>query len=233
MVAESCRIYHWSPVLVRDKLYFVGIKEGAECATDLWRTSKVLGRMGSRRVVTMSGKVYMLVGKPVVLGELRDIVPVWVEQKFQLGLPRNWEKVVKQWAWVRRVETERQVVNTGRSGVSEEFELEDNPCINLSSSVTPSPMKLVNGILHNYSCIYCSIIPRPKSICRSELYRHYSIRHFTKQLGEQFGKVGQFCLDCKRDIRTSNWITHMGQVHGKVEMYLPIQARLPGGRRRP
>ena len=38
----------------------------------------MVDRRGSKRVVTMSGKVYELVGKPVVLGEeLRGNVPVW------------------------------------------------------------------------------------------------------------------------------------------------------------
>ena len=90
-------------------------------------------------------------------------------------------------------------------------------------------MKMVKGISYNYSCIYCSVIPRPMSICRSELYRHYSVRHFANHLRAEFGKVGRFCGVCKKVVITSNWVTHMGQVHGNVEIFLPIEARIPGG----
>jgi len=223
MVKEFFRLYFWSPVLIRNKLYFVGIKKVAESAVDMWRTSKVVGRMGSKRVVTASGKVYTLVGKLVVPAELRDNVPVWVEDRFKLGLPRNWEEVVNQWAWVKKLETEWEGRGVGEDGIEIEVE---NPRKELPSTL-PSPTKLVRGIPYNYSCIYCSVIPRPKSICRSELYRHYANCHFANQLREQFGKMGQFCGDCKRDIKTSNWVTHMGQVHGKVELFLPAEARLP------
>ena len=47
----------------------MGLKE--QNLADLCRTSKVVDRRGSKRVVTMSGKDYELIGKPVVLGELR------------------------------------------------------------------------------------------------------------------------------------------------------------------
>ena len=50
----------------------------------------MVDRRGSKRVVTMSGKEYKLIGKPVVLGELRGNVPVWVHEKFQVGITRNW-----------------------------------------------------------------------------------------------------------------------------------------------
>jgi len=226
MVAEFFRLYYWSPILIRDKLYFVGLKKVAENVADMWRTSKVVGKMGSKRVVTASGKVYTLVGKLMVPAELRDSVPVWVEERFKMGLPTNWEEVVVQWAWARNLDTEREGRGVGEERI--EFEVE-----NLRKelpSMSPSPIKLVRGIPYNYSCIYCSIIPRPKSICRSELYRHYANCHFANQLREQFGKMGQFCGDCKRDIKTSNWVTHMGQVHCKVELFLPAEARLPGRR---
>ena len=124
----------------------------------------------------------------------------------------------------------KEGVVIGSSGdgkeVEDKVESEDAELSNIS------PMKMVNGISYNYSCIYCSVIPRPRSICRSELYRHYAVRHFANQLRAEFGKAGRFCGECKVDIRTSNWVTHMGQVHGKVEMFLPVEARVPGGRER-
>ena len=159
MVAETCRLYYWSPVLVREKLYFVGLKEVAENVAHMWITSKVVGRMCSRKVVTNSGKVYNLVGKPVVPGSLRDRVPVWVEEKFKLGLPRIWEEVVEQWAWVKKLETEKQ----GRGGDWVEFETENSR--KDLASMSPSPIKLVRGIPYNYrNYIY---------ICQN--YRHISL----------------------------------------------------------
>ena len=88
MSPETVRLYKWSPALVRGNLYFMGLKE--QTPSDMWRTSKVVDRRGSKRVVTMSGKEYELIGKPVVLGELRGNVPVWVHEKFQVGITRNW-----------------------------------------------------------------------------------------------------------------------------------------------
>jgi len=224
--AETVRLYMWSPALVRDSLYFMGLKE--QNPADLWRTSKVVDRRGCRKVVTITGKVYELVGKPVILGELKDTVPVWVQEKFQLGIPRNWEEVVRQWGSVKGLERakaeDEQVTVSTADGKGVEVESEDANMSNTSS------IKMVKGISYNYSCIYCSIIPRPRSICRSELYRHYAVRHFANQLRAEFGKVGRFCGDCKKVVSTSNWVTHMGQVHGKVEMFLPIEARLPVGR---
>ena len=228
MSPDSVCLYKWSPFLVRNNLYFMGMKE--QNPADLWRTSKVVDRRGSKRVVTMSGKVYELVGKPVVMGELRGNVPVWVQGKFQVGMPRNWIEVVEQWGWVKGLERARvrEEVVTGGSGdvkeVEDKVEEEDAELSNIS------PMKMVKGISYNYSCIYCSVIPRPRSICRSELYRHYSVRHFANHLRAEFGKVGRFCGVCKKVVITSNWVTHMGQVHGNVEIFLPIEARLPGGR---
>ena len=224
MSPETVRLYKWSPALVRGNLYFMGLKE--QTPSDMWRTSKVVDRRGSKKVVTITGKVYELVGKPVILGELRGTVPVWLQEKFLLGIPRNWEEVVGQWGWVRRLERakaeEELVTGCSADGKGVEDEPEDAELCNIS------PMKMVKGISYNYSCIYCSLIPR--SICRSELYRHYAVRHFANQLRAEFGKVGRFCGDCKKEVRTSNWVTHMGQVHGKVEIFLPIEARLPGGR---
>ena len=94
MSPDSVCLYKWRPVLVRNNLYFMGLKE--QNPADLWRTSRVVDRRGSKRVVTMSGKVYVLVGKPVVLGEeLRGNVPVWVQEKFKVGMPINWVEVAQ------------------------------------------------------------------------------------------------------------------------------------------
>ena len=109
MSPDSVCLYKWSPVLVRNNLYFMGLKE--QNPADLWRTSRVVDRRGSKRVVTMSGKVYELVGKPVVLGEeLRGNVPVWVQEKFKVGMPINWVEVVEQWGWVKGLERAFQSV---------------------------------------------------------------------------------------------------------------------------
>ena len=128
MVAEFCRLYFWSPILIRDRLYFVGLKKVAEHVVDMWRTSKVVGTMGSKRVVTASGKVYTLVGKIVVPAELRDNVPVWVEERFKLGLPRNWEEVVEQWTWVRKWRPRREEGVWVRMGSSSRLKILGKNC---------------------------------------------------------------------------------------------------------
>jgi len=226
MSPETVSLYKWSPALVRGNLYFMGLKE--QNPADLWRTSKVVNRRGSRKVVTITGQVYELIGKPVILGELRGTVPVWVQERFQLGIPKNWEEVVSQWGWVRGLERAKAEDELMTESSADEKGVEKDSEDAAISNI--SPMKMVKGIPYNYSCIYCTLIPRPRSICRSELYRHYAVKHFANQLRAEFGKVGRFCGDCKKVVSTSNWVTHMGQVHGKVEMFLPIKARLPGGR---
>lgn len=212
MSSAIIRLYYWSPALVRGELHFMGLIE--QDPASYWRTSQVMDRRGSRKVVTLSGKVYELVGRPVFKGEMRPSVPVWVQAKFQQGVPINLVEVIEQWAMVKRLEEECTVVRMDY--FQEERKLPETDSV-----------KKVNGIPYDYSCIYCSIIPRPRSICRSELYRHYAIRHFAEQLSQVFGKAGRFCADCKKDVSTSNWVSHVGQVHCKVEMFLPPQARVP------
>ena len=147
----------------------------------------------------------------------------------KMGLPRNWEELVNQWVWVQRLEIDGGE-DTEQGGNVEDVEIDNDAN---DSSMSPSPIKMMRGIAYNYSCIYCKIIPRPSSVCRSELYRHYSSKHFAKLLKAQFGRLGQFCLECKKNIKTNNWVNHMvGQVHSKVEMFLPPEARVPGGRER-
>ena len=68
-----------------------------------------------------------------------------------------------------------------------------------------SHMKTVNGQLYDFRCHFCKVLPRYGKPCRSELYRselefcacnsqnvvfwtrHYSLRHYSKELREEFG----------------------------------------------
>jgi len=90
-----------------------------------------------------------------------------------------------------------------------------------------SHMKTVNGQLYDFRCHFCKVLPRYGKPCRSELYRHYSLRHYSKELREEFGPAQPNCPICGKRQR-SNYHSHLGQVHNEVEKFLPEVARIPG-----
>ena len=91
-----------------------------------------------------------------------------------------------------------------------------------------------------FACYICRAFPRPGSLSRSELYRHYSTKHFRDQLRDSF--LSQHSLPCpcpycpedKAKILTKNnfWVSHVGQVHLLVENYIDKVYHVPGDIRR-
>ena len=85
-----------------------------------------------------------------------------------------------------------------------------------------------------FMCYICKIFPRDDSRNKSELYRHYSIKHFSKQLKKYLPEKGKapcsLCPDGK--LINSQAYSHVGQTHGKVEEFLPEEHHITGFKRR-
>lgn len=88
------------------------------------------------------------------------------------------------------------------------------------------PFKFFNGELFDLRCIFCRVLYRVGFANKSELYRHYSVCHFVTDLRREFGYQTE-CPVCQKSIKSSNFITHVGQVHEEVEKYLPAYAKIP------
>ena len=87
-------------------------------------------------------------------------------------------------------------------------------------------VRLVNGKFIDFSCTICKKLPR--KLNRSELYRHYSVCHFSSELAQEFGHL-EVCPHCNLELRNLNSASHFGQKHNFVEKYLPVEAWIPGG----
>ena len=92
-----------------------------------------------------------------------------------------------------------------------------------------------------FACYICKVFPRPGSFNRSELYRHYSIRHFSKQIRETFISADSLSLPCLcpfcpedsgKYLNVRNSVTHLGQVHLLVEGFLLPKYHVSGDSRR-
>jgi len=104
------------------------------------------------------------------------------------------------------------------------------------------PLRMVNGAVYDFRCYICKVLPRVGSANRSELYRHYSLHHYSNELAQEFGTKLKSCPICQGELsgkKSGNYISHLGQVHNEVEKYLPQHAKIPlsvqakggGGRR--
>ena len=92
------------------------------------------------------------------------------------------------------------------------------------------------GKIYDFRCYFCKVLPRvgsanrfgilnfrPSSSSiiilhppRSELYRHYSVQHYTAELKCEFGNFTTKCPICKKDLKNTGYISHIGQVHDEV-----------------
>jgi len=88
------------------------------------------------------------------------------------------------------------------------------------------PTKVIMGKLYDFRCYFCKILPRVGMANRSELYRHYSVMHYTAELKAEFGTKGK-CPLCHKDQKQGSFVSHMGQVHDEVHKYLPERAKIP------
>ena len=95
------------------------------------------------------------------------------------------------------------------------------------------PTKVIMGKLYDFRCYFCKILPRvgmanrlvsrcvPRNsvklhlLPRSELYRHYSVMHYTAELKAEFGTKGK-CPLCHKEQKQGSYVSHMGQVHDEV-----------------
>ena len=77
------------------------------------------------------------------------------------------------------------------------------------------PTKVIMGKLYDFRCYFCKILPRVGMANRSELYRHYSVMHYTAELKAEFGTKGK-CPLCHKDQKQGSFVSHMGQVHDEV-----------------
>ena len=95
------------------------------------------------------------------------------------------------------------------------------------------PLREINGQVYDFRCYICKVLPRVGSANRSELYRHYTLHHYTSELRQEFGTQMKSCphcqgeLNCKKGGKSGRYISHLGQVHNEVEKYIPHQYRIP------
>ena len=93
------------------------------------------------------------------------------------------------------------------------------------------PLRMVKGVVYDFRCYICKVLPRVGSANRSELYRHYSFHHYYNELAQEFGSKLKSCPKCLSELKKSggggNYISHLGQVHNEVEKYLPQHAKIP------
>ena len=89
------------------------------------------------------------------------------------------------------------------------------------------PTKMFCGRLYDFRCIYCKVLPREGVVSRSELYRHYAVKHFREHLRSEYGDLAR-CPICGMKKKWLFYLlSHLGQVHDKVENYLPEEAKIP------
>ena len=87
-------------------------------------------------------------------------------------------------------------------------------------------MKKEAPAAQDYHCVLCGTLPRTNGPCRSETYKHYSLRHFSNQLRDNQGRPGKEYKECGMALSPRSWLAHTGQVQGHVEAYLPKEAML-------
>ena len=103
------------------------------------------------------------------------------------------------------------------------------------STIDPSS---VSEDLVAYMCQICKIFPRPDSINRSELYRHYSLNHFSQEIIRDHLQMlrPEPCVLCPQGkqclVSRSRSVSHMGQSHLLVEKYLPEDWKIKDNKRR-
>ena len=74
-----------------------------------------------------------------------------------------------------------------------------------------------------YQCFKCHLVVAT----RSDLYEHYSIKHFYTKIINKF-KPMDVCPKCNFDISSKGiWVCHLGTKHNIVDIFLPQQYRIP------
>ena len=108
---NSAYIYSWLPRLVDDELCFEGDLVDLEDEDDdsnsilaeRFTTGPIIERLNGVIIKTRN-KTYVLEGQmavSVIEGEKDVDTPHFIRHKFKMGVPENWEILVKQWIYIR------------------------------------------------------------------------------------------------------------------------------------
>jgi len=88
---------------------------------------------------------------------------------------------------------------------------------------TKDTPKRVNPNRKYLECHICHLSRKD----RTNLYRHYALQHFRREIKEYIGENTLECRICRKTISTQeNLIAHIGSVHRKVEDFLPEAYRI-------
>jgi len=97
----------------------------------------------------------------------------------------------------------------------------------VTDSKEVSTIRMFQGQQFDFRCIYCKVLPREGMLSRTELYRHYAFKHFGEKLKSEYGEI-TICPICGMEKKIwGDLLKHLGQVHDKVENYLPDEAKIP------
>ena len=55
--------------------------------------------------------------------------------------------------------------------------------------------QVINGVVYDFRCYFCKNLPRVGSANRSELYRHYSVYHYSNEIKAEFGGSGGILME--------------------------------------
>jgi len=118
---------------------------------------------------------------------------------------------------------ERQAESQGQSKLPEVRAL--TPKAPEAKNQTPKAAETPSS----FPCFKCGAKRRGKK----ELYGHYSLQHFSKELMEEFGIQKKCSIqDCGKTLENATaWVSHLGQEHPSVvDKYIPEKQRLSEGK---
>merc|ERR1712179_755292 len=148
------------------------------------------------------------------------------------------ERLEKHKKWKEENEAKREERRKENEKMREERRLEkEKRRAERRESNKPEPVDLdeVTEEMKKFMCYICKIFPRPGSYNRSELYRHYALVHYAQDMRKDYlAKYSfpcpcPFCPEPARMLEGKDIVNHIGQVHSKVEDYLPAEYHLTGG----
>jgi len=148
------------------------------------------------------------------------------------------ERLEKQRKWKEENEAKREERRKENEKMREERRLEkEKRRAERRESNKPEPVDLeeVTEEMKKFMCYICKIFPRPGSYNRSELYRHYALVHYAQDMRKDYLEKYSFpcpcpfCPEPARMLEGKDIVNHIGQVHSKVEDYLPAEYHLTGG----
>jgi len=148
------------------------------------------------------------------------------------------ERLEKHRKWKEENEVKREERRKENEKMREERRLEkEKRRAERRESNKPEPVDLeeVTEEMKKFMCYICKIFPRPGSYNRSELYRHYALVHYAQDMRKDYlAKYSfpcpcPFCPEPARMLEGKDIVNHIGQVHSKVEDYLPAEYHLTGG----